>query len=297
MRAGVAIFVCAGLAATCAGSEPPPGAPLEGAKEELKKLQADQTTKSGPASRLTDGLPRIQAPVPGAVQPEVPTAEKSAKESKRKAEARKNWLLDGVDQLEKKPARKGPERSRSGAEEEISDDEAGGSEPDDLLQLYTERKKADEAKAGERKTTPGRTDPLSPFLQDWMQTSPTRGKFFDEFVRKGDSTAGFADAGPGPIETGQGAAPAGLGDGTRSVGSVPQPNPYLEGLKPPAPPIGQGPSPRQPIADAVAPVRTGSKPAGEGMLEPVPASRLPEKKPPLLAPLDDKKYFPQLKKF
>ncbi len=298
MRVPLAIFVCAGLVATGLGTEPPSGAPLESAKEELKKLQADQTTKTGPAGRLTDGLPRIQTPVPGAVQLEVPTAEKSAKERKKRVDARKNWLLDGVDKLEKRPGRKDAGRKPTGETElpDGKDGEFDSSDPDDLLQLYTEQKKADEAKAGDRKAIPSRVDPFAPFLQGWMQTSPARGKFFDDFVRKSEPAAGSVDAGPRSIETNQSSSPVDVAGASRSVAAAAQPNPYLEGLDMPSPGGGR-PNSGQLDPVAVAPVMTAPRPLTSGMLDLIPASRPAEKKPALLAPSDDKKYFPQLKKF
>jgi hypothetical protein len=289
------------LAAVRGGAEEPAGAPLEGTKQELKKLQTDQATRNSSAATggLTDGMPQIETPVPGVVPLEMPAADKAEKDRKKKAEARKNWLLDGVDKLGKSNGNQGREAPATGeAVPDDGTDQPDSSDPDYILKVYTQQKKAAEAKADQQKSTAARGDPFAPFLQGWLETSPARGKFFDEFVRKPDAPGGIPATTPSATEHGfnPGSVGGDMADSTRSVPMGAQSNPYLQGLgSPPLPDSRVGSSLPTAISNALA--GPAPRQSAAGTIEPIPASRPAEKKPPLLAPSDDKIYFPQLKKF
>jgi len=303
MRQFTAMLGFIWLAATVAGAEEPKGAPLEASKQELKRLQTDQAGKgNGTATgKMTDGLPQFETPVPGPLQQELSRPDKSRteKDPKRK-EAQKNWLLDGVDKLGKDKKARG--RETETAKDASNDDDpekADSSDPDYLLKVYAERKKSDEAKAERSKPATVRTDPFAPFLQGWLENTPARGKFFDEFMRRPDAGGGGPVAGPGSPTSGgpiQGSGGGDVAGPTRAIPTVTQPNPYLQGLDMPSLQEAGG-SHNQPAA-TVNPFNSPvpAQPPG-GLVEPVPADRPVEKKSPFLAPPDDKIYFPQLKRF
>ncbi len=304
MRRRLIIIGLFGLAAARGGAEEPAEATLEGTKQELKKLQSDQATRNGTAvtGRLTDGMPQIQTPVPGNVPLEMPAVEKAEKDRRKKAETRKNWLLDGVDKLGKSNTSRNRGRDALATGERLPDDEQeqpDSSDPDYILKVYTQQKKAAEAKAEQQKSMATvRADPFAPFLQGWLETSPARGKFFDDFVRKTDAPEGRPLTTPGGSEPGFNQVSP-LADRADSVRSGPtggaQPNPYLQGLD--SLTLREPGAGFRPPAETVTPAGPASQHPGGSRLDPIPLSRPAEKKPSLLLPADDKKYFPQLKKF
>ena len=303
MRRRLTIIGLCWLVAARSSAEEPAGAPLEGTKQELKKLQSDQATRNGAAvtGRMTDGMPQIQTPVPGNAPLPMPAIEKADKDRKRKAEAQKNWLVDGVDKLGKSSGSKDRGRDAPAGGQMLPDDESeqpDSSDPDYLLKVYTQQKKAADAKAEQQKSTAtARADPFAPFLQGWLETSPARGKFFDDFVRKPDAPGGRPLTAPGATE--QVFSPnnqlAEIADSVRSGPAGVQPNPYLPGLDPLT--LKESGAGSHQLAETIAPAIPASRQPAGSLLDPIPVNRPAEKKPPLLAPADDKKYFPQLKKF
>jgi len=293
----------AGLAAAtgaCAGE--PAAAPLEGTKQELRKLQADQSANpdTGATSKLIGAMPRMQTPVPGTMPMEqLATREKTERERQKKAEAQKNWLRDGVDQLGKTTDGKRPDKTATDSAAATDDrDRPDPSDPNYLLKVYTEQKNADETRIGREKAAAPRADPFAPFLQGWLENSPVRGRFFDDFVRKPDAVDGTQVTAASSATVSAGPAVGALetpGTSHRASATA-QPNPYLQGLDLGSlPDLGnsRGPS----AATAGAPPSPVPVPAAAGMLDPIPAGRVEEKKPLLPPPSDDKKYFPQLRKF
>ncbi|MDI1248248.1 MAG: hypothetical protein PSV13_05130 [Lacunisphaera sp.] len=295
------------LVATAAGADGQQGgAPLETSKKALQELQADQATKSdlnATGKSIADGLPQLRTPAPGVVAPEQgqPGNRRAGdNDLKKKKAGQANWLLDGVDKLgrETKDRRQAGRDSRNDlpADEEEKPD---SSDPDYVLKLYAQQKKEAEEKTEARQVTRTRTDPIAPFLQDWLGNSPVRGKFFDEYVRKSEAGAGPASAG-GPADIGSNQlsihSPATM-DRPVAAPVAPQPNPYLAGLESPANfesgTRGLDLLPSGPAAFGGDPSGPSRGPA----MEPNPAPRAVEKKPTLLAPLDNEKYFPQQKKF
>jgi hypothetical protein len=257
--------------------------------------------KAGDGIKAED-LPQLHAPPPDVVAPGPAQRENGRDREKdpRKKGGQANWLLDGVDKL----GRETLDRNRAGRDsrKDLPEEEAGkpdSSDPDYVLQLYAQQKKEAEAKAEVRQTAKARPDPIAPFLQDWLGNSPVRGKFFDEYVRKSDAGTGPASA-VGPAETGSNQLPshslASL-DRQAAAPAAPQTNPYLAGLESPAN-LESATRGLEPLS--ANPPGIGASPAGPARgpaLEPNPAPRAAEKKPPLLAPSDNEKYFPQQKKF
>lgn len=291
------------LAASVRGAET--GAPLETTRQELRKLGGGQKPNSGPSATegLRPSLPTIQTPGQESLPPLQPLdPEKLEKEKKRQKEERKNWLVNGVEQLERKEKEKEtgafvPEENKTDASSTRSVD---GSDPQYLLKLYDEQKKSADAQKAEMKPRHSpQADPLAPFLQGWLGNSPVRGQFFDEFVRKPEGTA----AATGPSAPVPGGPARDRGFAPQQQATPPgndisrQPNPYLAELNRPiqAEPSANVLSLQNTLNPAVVAPATSKPlvPAPDLLAEP----RQPERKP-LPAPLaDDKKYFPQMRKF
>jgi hypothetical protein len=293
---GVLMLACPWLCAESNG-------PLESSKQELRKLEGTQQTKTGPSATegLRPSLPSIQTPGQDALPPmPLPDAEKLEKERKRRQKGRENWLVNGVEQLEKSEKKESgiPRESENGGELDLDKSaEGNGDDPQYLLKLYDEQKKMDEGRAsGNTPQRSPRADPLAPFLQGWLGNSPVRGQFFDEFVRKpSEATAGQITI----VSQSQS-----LSDGfvsneaASSAAGEPElrPNPYLAPLNTPArnaPDITPGVFP----STTSTPLAPSSFRLPLPSATPAPVLRQPERKPPPAPSADDRKYFPQLKKF
>jgi len=171
-----------------------------------------------------------------------------------------------------------------------------------LLKIYSEQEKSTGSKSDMKQAGTLRNDPLKPFLQGWLADSPNRGKFFDEPARKPDVAVGYSGPGSGtPLDNGRAPVLNGIdlgGSGLKTErGPVAaQPNPYLQGLDMS---VLQDANPGRTFAPAAVPAfQPASTPASSGPVSSAPATIRPaDKKPPQSALEDDKKYFPQLKKF
>ena len=299
LRAGtLGLLACAALAA---GAEEP-GAPLEKSQRELKTLQRDQATRNSEAGagKLGDGLPRIQAPVPGALPPNLPAPDRTEADLKKQKDARKNWLADGVKKLEKQQARAKNHDAPGDKGRAFGDGEnrpRDSSDPDYVLKLYGEQQQEAEAKAEGKHRGAARTDPFAPFLQGWLGGSPVRGKFFDEFVRRPDAGGAPGGSAAAPLNGGNqdftSIAPLGS---VRETTVAALPNPYLQGLDLPSlPDVKTGRN--LPATTAEAWSKPVDLPATAAAPALPPAARQADPKLALPPLADDKKYFPQLKKF
>lgn len=291
------------LVAAVAARTAEQGAPLEKSREELKALQKKTGTPGGDAAmaQLRDAMPVMQSPVPAAAPGETSPHKHSDAALQKKKDARKNWLLDGMDKLDKNTKNKSPGAQDDRTDSTSDREQTEASDPDQLLNVYSEQQKNDEARAAAKKSTGARADPLTPFLQGWLADSPVRGKFFDEHLKNPDAMAGNSGiVTPASAESNAppslfGPESSGLDSRNRPAGAAPaQGNPYLQGLELSAL-ADAGARDRSPAA---VPGFQAGGPALPGALpDPGPAVRIPDKKPPLPALSDDKKYFPQLKKF
>jgi len=289
------------LAGGAAGADDPGKAPLEGSKQELRALQADQTAQNSGAqgSKLTDGLPRLDSPLPGAAATDSVTPVKMEKEAKKHKDAQKNWLLDGVNRLEKS-GQAGAHRKDSRRDDinQEGDETTDDDKDETLLTLYEREGRTADAKAENSHPVPVRNDPLAPFLQGWLADSPVRGKFFDDFTGRPDrngvaAAPGFQPGGPTqPVRDGEALETAPF-----TSSSPPHSNPYLQaeavGFSRDS---GTAAGPGQLSAQPAGSVTLGPPPADTSK-DPAPATRPTAGIPPLLAPTDAQKYFPQQKKF
>lgn len=283
------------------------GAPLEQTKQELQKLRSEQGTGGEPAATegLKSGLPGIASPADPGLPFQLVSPEALHAQEKKKNEASRNWLVEGMAKLERESQRKG--RLSGGKEDEAAGDltEEGApdtSDPAFLLKTY-ERNKSRQEDQAQRKAANGlpgakRTDPMAPFMQDWLAHSPVRNQILqslgerEQSTREANRDAAFELGLPSDRK---GPASQLADNGSVATGPT-KTNPYLVELGQTlsvAPAAGTGPQTPDSASQAS---RSGPAPATPGLQplpEPPPASKKPL--PPALS--EDKKYFPQLKKF
>lgn len=224
-----------------------PTAPLENAKAELQALRKDEKAAKAGAmdASLKDGLPQFHSPTPGAMPLELPQQKTPQSEMKKKRDAQKNWLLDGVERLDAEARSRTNGQGRTPRDKSERDEEDGSSsEGDTLLRVYAEQKKKDgDAKnlrdAEKKKDVLSQNDAFAPFLQDWLADSPVRGKFFDDFLKNPGSRLGELSLREGPAGAVENSSSSGLTVTISSGGRAPttgaeiggpKPNPYLEAL-------------------------------------------------------------------
>jgi hypothetical protein len=274
------------LLAGMAAAEPDT-APLADSKKALETLRTDQRNGNvAPAAgKLRDLLPTIEKPGAGPTLPVEPSGPPQRDKSVQSKERPKNWLLSGMDKLNAPKKTESGRRTRDKATaDDESTDEASGSATD-LLGLYSEQQK----QANDVRELPAKLptpDPLAPFLQNWLSGSPVRGQFFDETLRRPESLRPASGQSSRPGEAPAGALvdlPEFKDARSPALAGGPAKNPYLSAMEPLE--RADPPPPGRPAVAAV-PAITPPPP-------PLPLERKAGPTPPA----DEKKYFPQLRKF
>ncbi len=292
------------------GADAPPAGTLDQTKAELRQLQNDQKNKAGQSAdkvRLDTPTLDLQT-TPDSGSPEAWLAKKLKKDRKleedKKAQA--NWLVEGVEKLEQEgsQAKDGAGVAPKGGQgSQPAPHAIDQSDPQYLLKLFDEQKKITDNKPAAAKPAAATPDAFAPFMQSWLSSSPVKGQLSDQFLRKSDSGASNSVPGAlpgdyrGPDSAG---GPTSVAIASRETASGPKENPYLAELNSP-PILG-----REVMQDAPQLQSLGGAPAvttevgkGAPVLQPsAPAAdtrERPKGPPPGLT--DDKKYFPQLKRF
>lgn len=293
-------FVLFGLLVAAGEAAEPNEAPLGETKKALQGLRHDQTSREliSPEGKLHDLLPAIAAPGEG-----LPTSkpydprQKEADLKKGKA-SQKNWLLSGVDKLDPK------HKTTDSKDQPASDSESESKSVDDrdpnyLLSLYTEQASQSDPKA--EKESPRllqSSEATASLMQSWLSNSPGNGKTGNGFPIGSESRQGIGMAAtaqrsdefvrPQVLSDFQGYRESRAG-GTNEA-SV-HTNPYLSvnslaGLD-------QTLGAPSRAVETLIPVSPRSQPPAAQVLPVLPE----ERKAPAPLGSDDKKYFPQLKKF
>jgi hypothetical protein len=318
-----ATVVWLALAATVAAGADDAKAPLADSKQQLQQLQRDENSaKSGASDTgLKGALPELKTTMQGReVLPSLgltPGQDPKDKDRERKREAKKNWLVDGYDRLDPKSAnaKSGDTKSddKIGAEATASDDtekdaESESGTQDDLIKLYEKQGKSKDATSARGKSDEAKPahsappDPFAPFLQGWLANSPVRDAALSTATHTDGSNGSPADPGPAPVIAENPTTPTGVNGGMlpNSAASAKPENPYLLTLTMPVLPANS------PTAAPVFPLGTGdafangpvSKPTLNSSVDVLaPPARSDAYKPPTTPADDDKKYFPQLKRF
>lgn len=303
MRPGLsaALVLLAATAARAGDPAPPPAAPLSESARQLKALQKDEATRQsgvGDAS-AREALPSFSPPPPGMVAP-LPAVRPP--ERRPDANANPNWLVEGMNQLDKE---------RSGARGAPGGDKSG--QPAATPRINRDGRKEDATASSRPPGGPGASDPLAPMMKQWLAGSPVDATVF-EAIRK----SGSRDSATMP-ELARVSQPGREGDlrtRARGEGGHPLPaeggvqldrkreNPYLAGLQgapaPAAPSLPSGPSLSRNAGSAPLPAMSQPLPGSSTAVAPPPVdvpARTGTRPAPPRSPQDDKKYFPQLRKF
>lgn len=268
-------------AALLAGAEEPAPSPLEDVKVDLKAI------KRGNNSELPAAPAGPKVSVPGfspaqgeAVPPVSPPATELNPQAGRKP-ANANWLLEAMELQARTRPSQGPGAKALGKNDAIAADSC---DPTYLLKLYLAQETPGEEQA--RTSSPGKESravkemdvgTLDGFLKQWI--APRDLALLGLVAAAQGATTDLLPPGT--------PAPA-VAPGQTSTPPVP-PNPFLEALKldplpPDLTPAALRPANLPPPAAAVssAPPKDSNQPA--------------ERNPPP-NPAEDKKYFPQLKRF
>lgn len=309
------LLVGIGALATVAApsAEPPP--PLAATREQLRALPKDGV--AGPDQRppgdWRDGLPPVALPPP--LRPASPAPVARPEPAKREAAPARNWLLDGFANERRQDRAGRGDAARAGRAGEgagATDDEPlDPTDPDYLVKAYEQRRRMTAREAARMETERGEAagrlpaGPLAPLMQEWLARSPVRGMV--EANGRGDQArargepAGAAVGLPGRVETERMDPNATVAAGVEEIGGGgrlgPTENPYLAALTlPGAAAAGAGAD--QGALPAMPPASAASAGAGDGA-PPLPAATPPAagRKPPRAPWEEDRKFFPQTKKF
>lgn len=297
--------VCLWALTTVAAAGSDQARPLEESTKELKKLEAGPAAAGVPTARESlKGMvmPSLETPAASAPRFQRFTPQQAERERQQRNDAQKNWLLNGMNKLQRESEEKGLLPGGADPESGVEDLPVDTTDPAYLLRLYEKQRKAGETRAGEAKALRApQADPFAPFLQGWLAGSPLKHHLLSESLRPkgGDGNPGML---PGSSTNLPGGTAAGMvisnGAAAASAPGSGNPNPYL--ATPEASPLGGTIGMHRPAAPASMPTPTATpppvSPIGSGIArETAPAANDRKPPPPPLA--DEKKYFPQLKKF
>lgn len=284
------------LVLRAAAVEPAPTAPLEESKKALRELQQRQATRDAAASsiKLGEALPKLQTPSAEPLDPPSPATNRESQNSQSPA-TKKNWLLEGMN--------KNGGRTGAAEDEEVIDP----SNPDFLVESYKrsqakkERLAAEEARQRPKSTEETKpANPLDGYMKDWLAGSPVDRSVFESIdhgpaLRRADASGLSAKN----LTDGRGDPHAMDLRTSGDVVPTTKDNPYLASLSS-ASPTGAGNFQGQ----AASGFRPSPPPSAPNPLP--PSAQVPSAPPPIPKPLpkppvsqrdEDRKYFPQLKRF
>ncbi|MBI5381620.1 MAG: hypothetical protein HZA31_06945 [Opitutae bacterium] len=301
--AGVAFWAAAVLALTAAENSPPATTtsaapdPIAEAKRQFEAVRGQR--RDLPA----DGKLKLDLAVPAMPATEslpLPSAPSAKPDDAAKSGAKRDWLLDAMRRPEKRDER------RSGRRGDDSTEHSG--ERDAREQSLSRRDPAgrDTRSASPldaATSTPATPDPMRGYMASWLSphdyallVKPAKGSIGTS--QETDRLSLRLPAADTPVELARPGVMPPVATNPDPANRSPRENPYLKSLPTssnalapragvaatlPAPVVLQKPPPAvaPPVAEIAEPPR------------PKPVSTLP----PLLKPADDKKYFPQLKRF
>lgn len=294
MTRRLAIAVAFGAAALAFAADDP-NAPLAQTKQQLESLKKDEAgQKAASHGEMKVNLPTIAAPA----QPlDLPAPRRDDAPTPNNASDGKNWLLDGYDKLDGQRGRMNTKRGdgKANANPAPLDPHA----PDYFLRVYERQRAERDAKARELGRFDARerkggdaADPFAPFLKDWLANSPVRDALKDALGRDPADT--------GMPSVAESASPANPTATATSSAIDPSPatnaNPFVQalGLRAAQPQLTEVRAlPGTGQNQTSAPASTSSNTIYD--LPERPKTDLKHALPP--PPSEDKKFFPQLKKF
>ncbi|HVU18995.1 MAG TPA: hypothetical protein VHD32_18970 [Candidatus Didemnitutus sp.] len=285
-------------------------APLTETSTQLHQLQKQQADAKagGEDNSLRSALPTLGTTLQGreALPSTDPTGTgRDGKHKQPKKDLGRTWLLDAYDKLDPKanhdkdatlPAVAG---SSIESDDRTADEAKDPSTKIDIFALYENDPKKDSAKTPDPNHTA--FDPLAPFLQSWMsKTSPHDASL--PGTSKADVDSLFPIGAPAVSTPAGSTAPAldalaSAPDGTATPAGGPD-NPYLAALTLPPPSATGAPLSLLPsgLPDLGAPP-VPAKPLIGLPADSAPSAKTELSKPPPSQADEDRKYFPQLKRF
>jgi hypothetical protein len=308
----VLLLAAAGCSLAAAESDEP----LAGVKQELKQLKADSS-----AQKSGVGDAKLKSTVPSVViQPQsLPTtdapnsarkrqSEKDLKDLKKQQDAEKNWLVREYEKLESEEgAARGDSSTKAPAA--LTEEKSEREQLQDLLSANDPKGREGRTPASTHSRTepPRASDPFAPFMKEWLANSPVSGPLAESLGRS--SVGQGPGFGPGSIDP----APAAIApiagrdlsdfsstDAKRAraaVATTPQ-NPFLPGLDLPGLHESLADARQGPTSDVLAPVLI--PPAKSPLIrvdDPTESAKRNTVAPPASKLSEDKKYFPQQKRF
>lgn len=283
--------------ASLAGAADDPNAPLAEAKQQLQSLRKDDAAQKAatPAGVKLD-LPSLNTPD---VNPAPSPARRETRAGQEKEKARRDWLVDGFNKLERrKPG------TTSEAKEQMEREDAAKpldpSDPDYFLRVYERQRAQSEAKQLETggpdaKISGGSAvDPLASYMKEWLADSPVRDALKDALPA--DATSRESATPGAPAEGPHGAVASARAADAHGASNAATTNPFVQALGLPPIDAPRSDESRSAPIEALPPARPANAPAAT--IYDLPERAKPDLKralPP--PPSEDKKYFPQLKKF
>lgn len=267
------------------------------ARREFQELKATQGMPDSTKLELpTVKGPNMPSTTPAPPAPATPRQREELLQARRKAERERNWLVNGVMDLDKP--------KRIGRRDPTMIDPTAALDP--FAQALAEQNQlpfnqrdnertqggAQNAKATDEKTLLKTPNPLDAFMMAWISPRDRQLLLPSSGAAEGSSAALPSPGGAlGDRPTAGATEPASGPD----LSPAPSGNPYLD--NPPPAPIPAAPRPPPPstaildssVAPTPGPARTDPPPAAVQRKNDLPA--------PLAKPDDDEKYFPQLKRF
>lgn len=298
------MFTAAGIA--CAAEDL--NAPLAGAKQQLQSLRKDETVQK---AAVSDGikldLPALNTPDAGAALPP-PKRDESA--AKQKDNSQRDWLLEGFDRLERRKSARPRGATTGNKDDDGSDPEKplDPSAPNYFLRHYEHQRAQSEAQhltsvgaPDDRAANAGSLggDPFAPFMKDWLANSPVRDALQNAVspsATRAVAAIGNMPSAPRSIDGGQVGSVAELPDAKAAQRGA-RANPFVQALGLPSvdqPAMAESRSMR---AETALTISTANSTPSTTVYD-LPERAKPDVKrvlPP--PPSEDKKYFPQLKKF
>lgn len=284
---------------------PSADAPLSDTKLQLQALKRDEAAqKAGtPSNNLQLDLPTVTTPSLSDLNLTKP--DKEDKDAQKKNARKKNWLLDGYDKLDAKKTNGTDPRSKDDSELK-EDEKLDPKDPDYFLHVYEKQRAESDAKqrelananmqgGGDTKLNAS-ADPFAPFMKEWLANSPVRDAIKDSGTVGSTLSNNAPVSAPSnlPADTQTAAIARTTSDSLRTNAS----NPFLQSLGMPATDSGSPNSElRSPVA--VFEPKTASETRSLLPADPAPPRDRGREDPRNALPLtpEDKKYFPQLKKF
>lgn len=274
-----------------------PNAPLANTKAQLQTLKKDAAAQK---ADTPDG-PKLNLPSLATPGPEFdiqrPTRDGNEATDNKRA-GRKDWLLEGFDKLERK--RSSDAAKRGTGQSEDDEKPLDPNDSDYFLRLY-ERQRAQRdaqqlvvngAPTSEFKTDAG--DAFAPFMKEWLANSPVRDALRDSMpdTARADAILPRTTANAPAQETRLDVL------SRETARSNAAPNPFVQALGLPALESGSPAVVHGSEQNGANNLTPPAAPASANTIYDLPAQPKTDLKralPP--PPSEDKKYFPQLKKF